>query len=282
MRSANVEGGDGGQGGQGSEGGEGGQGGEGGAGRWWRWSVLLLSALSALHVVPLIGQEPDSLVPAPARPFPGWQAAAVAGIGVLTIAVADVPIADWSQDPGHRSGTLDDLASVTGAFGEAIVIAPVTVGLITAGLVAHEPKLLHAGLRVGASVLLTSAITQAVKYTLGRERPSDTDDPWAFDPFGGAHSMWSGHTSSAFAFATALSQEINRPWATVGLYALATGTAWSRVYDNRHWASDVLVGAAAGIAGAKLATGRWTIFGLRAPVPLASPGGMGLMWSGSF
>lgn len=245
-------------------------------------NARLLPLFLALHVAPLAAQAVDSLAPVPARPFPGWQAAAVAGIGVLTIAVADVPIAEWSQDPAHRSATLDDLANVTDAFGEAIVIAPVTVGLVAAGLVADEPKVLHAGLRVGASVLLTSVITQAVKYTLGRERPSDTDDPWAFDPFGGAHSMWSGHTSSAFAFATALSQEINRPWATVGLYTLATGTAWSRVYGNHHWASDVLVGAAAGIAGAKLATGRWTIFGLRAPVPLATPGGMGFVWSGSF
>ena len=58
--------------------------------------------------------------------------------------------------------------------------------------------------------------------------------------------------------------------------------AWSRVYDNQHWVSDVVVGAAVGIASAKLATGRWTIFGLRAPVPLATPNGLGLMWHGTF
>jgi membrane-associated phospholipid phosphatase len=94
--------------------------------------------------------------------------------------------------------------------------------------------------------------------------------------------MWSGHSALAFAFATSLSQEIHRTWATVGLYALATGTAWSRVYDDEHWTSDVLVGAAVGIASAKLATGRWTIFGLRAPVPLATGKQVGLAWSGTF
>jgi membrane-associated phospholipid phosphatase len=239
--------------------------------------LLLLGA----SISPLASQEPDTL-PAGVRSFPVWQAGAVVGLGILTIAVADESIAEWSQDSAHRSQGLDDLANLTKKFGEGVVIAPVTLGLIAVGLVANEPPLLHAGLRVGASVLLTTAVTQVAKYSLGRERPSDTDDPWAFDPFGGAHAMWSGHTSSAFAFATALSQEINRPWATVGLYVLATGTAWSRVYDNAHWASDVLVGAAAGIACAKIATGRWTIFGLRAPVPLASPGRAGLMWTGTF
>ena len=54
------------------------------------------------------------------------------------------------------------------------------------------------------------------------------------------------------------------------------------MYDNKHWLSDVVVGAAAGIAGAKLATGRWTLFGLRAPVPLATGGRVGLVWTGTF
>ena len=94
--------------------------------------------------------------------------------------------------------------------------------------------------------------------------------------------MWSGHTVIAFSLATALSQEIHKPWATVGLYTLATGTAWARVYQNDHWVSDVAVAAAVGIASAKLATGRLTIFGLRAPVPLATSNGLGLMWHGTF
>jgi membrane-associated phospholipid phosphatase len=94
--------------------------------------------------------------------------------------------------------------------------------------------------------------------------------------------MWSGHTALAFSFATSLSQEIHRPWATAGLYTLATATALSRVYQNQHWANDVLIGAAVGIASAKLATGRWTIFGLRAPVPLATPNGVGVMWHETF
>lgn len=236
--------------------------------------LLGAGALQAQEVVDSSGGE--------IRAFPVWQAGVVAGLGLLTLAVADEPIQRWTQDTANRSGGLDDLANLTKKFGEAGVIAPVTLGLIAVGVVANEPPLLHAGLRITAAVLLTTAVTQAAKYTLGRERPADSDDVWDFNPFGGAHAMWSGHTSTAFAFATVLSQEIDRPWATVGLYTLATGTAWSRVYTNSHWASDVLVAAAAGIACAKIATGKWTIFGLRAPMPLASPGRAGLMWSGSF
>lgn len=205
----------------------------------------------------------------------------VAG-GVLTIAVVDHPVQVWTADPSHNSTTGDDIARIGNHFGQLEVVLPVTGGLILVGLIAKKPGVLHAGYRVGASVLVAGVVTQVFKYSLGRVRPYDTSDEWDFQPFSGGNAMWSGHTASAFALATALSQEIHRAWATASLYALATGTAWSRVYGNDHWVSDVVIGATVGIASAKLATGRWTIFGLRAPVPLATPSGLGVMWHGTF
>jgi membrane-associated phospholipid phosphatase len=259
-------------------------------------SRALLAVLVILSsAAPLTAQQPaDSaapVAPPPAvadsvafRPHPlhAWEVGAVAALGALTIAVVDEPAKEWVQDPAHRSGTADDVADVVRTFGQWSGVLVVTGGLVGTGLLAHKPKILHAGFRVGASVLVTGVVTQGAKWVLGRTRPDSTDDAWEFEPFSGNESMWSGHSAFAFAMATSLSQDIDRPWATVGLYTLATATAWSRVYDNKHWVSDVVVGAAAGIVGAKLATGRWTLFGLRAPVPLATNGRVGLMWSGSF
>jgi membrane-associated phospholipid phosphatase len=86
----------------------------------------------------------------------------------------------------------------------------------------------------------------------------------------------------AFAFATALSDDIDRTWATVGLYTLATGVGWSRMNDNRHWLTDVAAGAALGITSAKLINGRWRIFGLRPPSVLLGPSQAGLAWQVQF
>jgi membrane-associated phospholipid phosphatase len=86
----------------------------------------------------------------------------------------------------------------------------------------------------------------------------------------------------AFALATSLADEIHRPWATVGLYTMATGVAWSRINDNRHWLSDVAAGALVGITSAKLASGRWRVFNLHPPSVLVAPSGMGLGWSAQF
>lgn len=243
-------------------------------------------ALSAALLAPatsrtLPAQLPDSLLPR-ARPIRAWEVGALVGGGLVAIAVLDRPVRDWIQDPANRNNTTDDIASAARHFGQVEVVAPVAGGLILTGLIANNRPVLNAGLRVTAAVGVSTVLTQALKYSLGRKRPRDTDDVWDFNPFSGSDAMPSGHTATAFTLATVLAQEINNPWATAGLYVLAAGTAWSRVYDNAHWTADVLTGAAIGYASAKLATGRWTIFGLRAPVPLASDGRVGLMWSGSF
>jgi membrane-associated phospholipid phosphatase len=78
--------------------------------------------------------------------------------------------------------------------------------------------------------------------------------------------------------AASLADDIHRGWATAGLYGLATAVAVSRVYDREHWLSDVAGGAAVGITAAKLARGRWRVFGIRPPTFLVGARGAGLGW----
>ena len=117
---------------------------------------------------------------------------------------------------------------------------------------------------------------QTGKYAFGRPRPEQSLDADGYSPFSGQASLPSGHSAMAFALATSLADDIHRPLATVGLYGMATAVAWSRVNDNRHWLSDVAAGALVGITSAKLASGRWRIFGIKAPSILASPQGHGV------
>jgi membrane-associated phospholipid phosphatase len=52
----------------------------------------------------------------------------------------------------------------------------------------------------------------------------------------------------AFTLAGAISEEANRPWVTVVAYSAATLVAWSRVYADEHWTSDVAISAVLGAA----------------------------------
>ncbi len=68
------------------------------------------------------------------------------------------------------------------------------------------------------------------------------------------NSFPSGHTAAAFVGAEFFYQEYKdiSPWYGVAGYALASTTGTLRMYNNRHWFSDVVAGAGVGIASAKL------------------------------
>ncbi|TRX47843.1 phosphatase PAP2 family protein [Bacteroides sp. HF-5092] len=84
-----------------------------------------------------------------------------------------------------------------------------------------------------------------LKSTIHKERPDKSAD----------NSFPSGHTATAFMFATMLHKEYGTtrsPLYSVLGYSLATGTALSRQMNNKHWFSDVLTGAGIGIVSTEL------------------------------
>jgi len=108
--------------------------------------------------------------------------------------------------------------------------------------------------------------TYAIKYATDRTRPN-----------GDPHSLPSGHASTSFATATVLQNHYG--W-KLGLpaYIVATYSGVSRIYDNQHWASDVVLGAAVGIASGRTATLRLRQTRMTV-APLAVPGGGGVMFT---
>jgi membrane-associated phospholipid phosphatase len=69
------------------------------------------------------------------------------------------------------------------------------------------------------------------------------------------NSFPSGHTANAFMGAEFLYQEYKdvSPWYGIAGYVVATGTGLFRMYNNRHWFSDVVAGAGFGILSTKVA-----------------------------
>ena len=87
------------------------------------------------------------------------------------------------------------------------------------------------------SVALMAGTVLGLKNTTNVMRPDGSDN----------HSFPSGHTATAFMTATMLNKEYGykSPWIGVGAYSVATGLM--RMANNKHWLSDVLVGAGIGI-----------------------------------
>ena len=125
------------------------------------------------------------------------------------------------------------------------------VGLVYGyGYFAKKEKPKETALLATKSILFNGIIVSAIKYGFQRQRPKNTDNTLLFfGPFGDGsnHSFASGHTSTAFAIATAFALEYKeRPIVPIIAYTLATGVGLSRMNDNKHWASDVFFGAVLG------------------------------------
>lgn len=71
----------------------------------------------------------------------------------------------------------------------------------------------------------------------------------------GTNAFPSGHTATAFVAAEFLHQEYKdiSPWYGIAGYAMATTTAYLRMYNNKHWFRDLAPGAGIGIISTKLA-----------------------------
>ena len=68
------------------------------------------------------------------------------------------------------------------------------------------------------------------------------------------NSFPSGHTATAFMTATMFHKEYGHrsPWYSIGGYTVATVTGVTRQLNNRHWMSDIMVGAGIGILATEL------------------------------
>jgi membrane-associated phospholipid phosphatase len=110
---------------------------------------------------------------------------------------------------------------------------------------------------------LTGAIVEsALKYLTGRTRPSYYSpafeaEPTFKGPFGNLSkdyqggrsnsSFPSGHATVAFAAATVYAMEYKSTiWVPILSYSLATMISASRITENKHWTTDVFVGAVLG------------------------------------
>ncbi len=204
-----------------------------------------------------------------------WEGAAALG-GVALASAFDEPVQRSTQ--GARTPGGDRLAAALRRMGQPEVFATIPAVMFVAGMTTTRPTLRRAGERVAASLALAGVLAVAGKFALGRLRPNQAAQPDDWKPFSGADAFPSGHATMAFALATSLADEIRHPWATIGLMTAAAGTGWSRLNDNQHWLSDVVAGAALGIASAQVIEGRWTVFHLHPPAFSLARGQSAVAW----
>jgi len=171
-----------------------------------------------------------------------WVPAGMAG--VIAVGGWDQEISDWAVANTPVFGSMENAATWTERLHAAGGIGMIATALAVEAD-EHPWRLRGKTLLVeGAGAIASASTAEILKTVTGRERPDGSSDT----------SFPSGHATPAFAYAAASRRNLDamrlgRGWRiglTAGFETLAVGTAWARVEAQKHYPTDVLVGAALG------------------------------------
>jgi membrane-associated phospholipid phosphatase len=177
---------------------------------------------------------------------------------------SDESIRDGVQTFAGKHAWVGDIAPVVTKMGGLAGFA--TAGaFFGAGLIFKDTRARDTGYLAADAILQCFLVDSFLKGMTGRQRPSVAggEDHWSgpagfFKRFEKGQSDFytsfaSGHSAAAFSLATVIAlQYRHRAWVPVVAYAVAAGVGLSRMTMDRHWASDVAIGAVMGHLVARL------------------------------
>ena len=137
------------------------------------------------------------------------------------------------QNTAEKVGDIGSIATwgVPGAF-------------LAFGKIKDNDRMVDTGERGLQAAVYSTIVMQALKFATQRTRPYMGGNGSFFK---GGDSFPSGHSMEAWALATVIAQEYrDKPLVKYGMYSFATAVSLSRIANQHHYASDVLVGSSIG------------------------------------
>lgn len=199
--------------------------------------------LCLLFLLPAAGvyARPGDSIPAPAECKYAWIKPALApaflGTSALLIHLKDFP----ASDADIREWTLKQVGYSRSRWDDYVMFTPIAMAgaLRLAGV-----KSRHSAIDQSALLLLSLSVQGTVVYALKYATHVKRPDGSSSDAFP------SGHSAFAFSTATFMHLEYGSQsaWYSLAAYVPAVAVGANRILRDRHWASDVLLGAACGIA----------------------------------
>jgi hypothetical protein len=164
----------------------------------------------------------------------------------LAVPVAAVGFAMMPADHAIRNRVVNGMPGFHTSVDDYIQYAPLAtqLALSLGGVQGRSKNRWQVLVTDAMAAAMMATVVNGMKYGINRTRPN-----------GGRGSFPSGHTATAFMGATLLAHEYGHKsvWIPIAGYSVATATGVLRILNNKHYASDVLVGAAIGIVSAELA-----------------------------
>jgi membrane-associated phospholipid phosphatase len=134
--------------------------------------------------------------------------------------------------------------AATASNAGVVALAASGAGLFLLGHIQSEDQKRETGILAGEAAIGAIADTEIIKYAAGRERPFTGSGTGRF--FVGGDSFPSEHSSVSWAIASVIAHEYPGPLTQILAYGAAGGVSAARWAGQKHFASDVLIGAALG------------------------------------
>lgn len=204
---------------------------------------------------PDVPHAPDAPLAAPPLATGGsaWPHVARGAAALGALVVADAVVRDLARSTQGDAG--EAVADGAKWFGTWKRSAPVYLGgAALLGVALDGGRGLRAAGAVVVGTLAGATANEMVNVGLGRHRPVAERGAFAFDPLRGHASFPSGHAAYTFALAGAIDAATEGTLPAVLAYGAAGLCSLSRIYHDRHWASDVTIGAFIGMTVSRRAT----------------------------
>ena len=185
----------------------------------------------------------------------------------------------------QQSRSLDRAADIGSLVGNPFIHIGMAALVYGMAIIDDSPKWKETGEMMAEALILADASSFIIKEAVGRGRPNSTVSKGDFRPFGFKNdydSFPSMHTASSFALASVLAATSESFATKTAYYLAATFVAFSRTYQNKHWASDVIFGAALGELCGRVVTSRHISGNKFSITPQAYENGAGLALVGTW
>jgi membrane-associated phospholipid phosphatase len=149
---------------------------------------------------------------------------------------------DYSASLSHNASTISHYKSVSNLAIGSLVAAG--VGMYLVSFPTYKEHWRETGWLAGEAALNSLLVTEAFKYSLGRQRPYQGNGAGAF--FQGGTSFPSEHAAAAWSIAGVIAHEYPGAFPKLFAYSAAAAVDFSRIRARQHFPSDVLVGSVLG------------------------------------
>jgi membrane-associated phospholipid phosphatase len=212
-----------------------------------------------------------------------WATAGKFALAAGTLAFLDEPVQRSASRLMYKHTTMQNISRQVTNFGGPYETYAL-VGLGAYGFLFKKEKMKTTTLLASQAYITSAAIEKILKFLTDRQRPFVADsnfadiEPTFHGPFyktsipGSPNrsnsSFPSGHTTVAFAVATVFAMQYrDKPVIPILAYSAASLVGLSRLAENKHWATDVLTGAALGYLSGKLVVNNFHRFVHEKPAP---------------